>query len=119
MPGILLGHEVLILVKGGPSSELVPNHVVHVDFGAVNEVDFSVLRNPPSLDVELAAALNELVHLVSQLLIHGQMLHPCCLIDEIYVRLLLLLSIIVDIRFSLQRHPVCLCLKLFIHLFEW
>jgi|LauGreDrversion4_2_1035121.scaffolds.fasta_scaffold219539_1 hypothetical protein len=118
MPGILLRHEIIILVKGRPSSELVPNHVVHVDFGAVNELDFSILRNP-SLDVELAAAFNELVHLVPQLLIHRQMLHPCCLIDEIYVRLLLLLSIIVDIRFSLQRHPVSLCLQLFIHLLEW
>ena len=46
------------------------------------------------------------------------MLHPCGLIDQVDVRLLLLLRVVVHIRLRLQGHPVCLGLQLLVHLFE-
>lgn len=46
------------------------------------------------------------------------MLHPCCFIYQIDVRLLLLLGIVVYVRFRLQGHAVGLGLELLVHLFE-
>ena len=47
------------------------------------------------------------------------MFHPRSFINQIDMRLLLLLSIIVDIWLSFQRHPIWMRLQLFVHCFEW
>ena len=42
-----------------------------------------------------------LINLIPEFLVHREMLHPCGLIDQVDVRLLLLLRVVVHIRLSL------------------
>lgn len=74
------------------------------------------LRAQALPSIHHVVAIEEL--LILELLVHRKVLHPRCLIDEVDVRLLLLLSIIINIRFSLQWHAICLSLQLLVHLFE-
>lgn len=46
------------------------------------------------------------------------MLHSCGLIDEVYVRFLLVLDIIIDIRICFKGHAICFCRSLFIYILE-
>ncbi len=59
-----------------------------------------------------------LIDLIPKFLVHREVLHPCGLIDQVDVRLLLLLRVVVHIRLSLQGHPVGLGLQLLVHLLE-
>ena len=61
------------------------------------------------------AVWNQLLH---ELLIHCEVLHPRRLIDQVDMRLLLLLCVIIDIRLGLKGHCISLCLKLLVHLLE-
>ena len=65
---------------------------MEIDLRAIDLVKLASLKNHSSL--------NKLVHLVLYLLVHCQVFHPCRLIDQVNVRLLLLLCIIIDIRLS-------------------
>lgn len=59
-----------------------------------------------------------LINLIPEFLVHRKVLHPCGLIDQVDVRLLLLLRVVVHVRLSLQGHPVSLGLQLLVHLLE-
>ena len=66
---------------------------------------------------------NQSVHyavrnMISQLLVHCKMFHTCSLINQINMRFLLLLCIIIYVGFCLQGHSIGLSLKLLIHLLE-
>lgn len=69
--------------------------------------------------IEVLVIHHDEIMLVLKFLVNRQMLHPCSLIDQVNVRLLLLLSVIVDIRFSLERHAISLRLQLLVHLLKW
>lgn len=48
----------------------------------------------------------------------SKVLHSSCFIYQIYMWFLLLLSIIINIRISLQRHTICFCRRLLVHVFK-
>lgn len=62
--------------------------------------------------------LNAVIDMIPELLVHREVLHPCGLIYQVNVRLLLLLRVVVHVRLSLQGHPVGLGLQLLVHLLE-
>jgi len=64
------------------------------------------------------AVLDAVMDMISEFLVHREVLHPCGLIDQVDVRLLLLLRVVIHIRLSLQGHPVCLGLQLLVHLLK-
>jgi hypothetical protein len=66
--------------------------IIDIYFRAIDELMFGPWENQ--------TRLNHLIHLISQLLIHSKMLHSCCFIDQVDMRFLLLLSIIIHIWFG-------------------
>ena len=64
------------------------------------------------------SVLYAVIYMIPQLLVHRKMFHSGSLINQINMRFLLLLCIIIYVRFCLQGHSIGLSLKLLIHLLE-
>ena len=95
----------------GNAFTYLADDVIDVYLRTVNELVFRTWQDE--------SWLNHLIHMVPQLLVHCEVLHSGSLIDQVDVRLLLFLGIIIHVWLCLERHPISLSLELLVNVLKW